>query len=56
MTTPLIIKVTNGQWYAVKDGKHLTAQETAALIAKGTSYRFEPAETASLVGRSAERH
>ena len=40
----LLIKVVNGQWYATTDGKHLTAQETAALIAKGTPYRFE-AET-----------
>ena len=37
----MIVKVTNGQWYATKDGKHLTAQQTAALIAKGTPYHIE---------------
>ena len=41
----LIVKVVNGQWYATKDGKHLTAQQTATAIAKGIPYRFE-AETA----------
>ena len=43
MNKPLIVKVANGQWYAVRDGKHLTAQETATLIAKGTPYLFEKA-------------
>lgn len=44
MAKELTIKVRNGQWYAVMDGKHLTAQEAAAMIAKGIPYRFE-AET-----------
>ena len=35
MKKPLIIKMVNGQWYATRNGKHLTAQETTRLIAKG---------------------
>ena len=41
MESQLIIKIVNGQWYATKNGKHLTAQETANEIAKGTPYSFE---------------
>lgn len=41
MKGKLIIKIVNGQWYATKDGKHLTAQQTASLIAKGEHYRIE---------------
>lgn len=37
----LIIKVVNGQWYATQDGKHLTAQETFTLIAKGIPYTIK---------------
>ena len=37
----LTIKVENGGWYALRDGKRLTAKETATLIAKGIPYRFE---------------
>ncbi len=41
MVKQLIVTITNGQWYATQNGKHLTAQQTAALIAKGTPYKFE---------------
>ena len=42
MTKEMVVKVANnGQWYAIKDGKHLTAQQTATLIAKGNPYHFE---------------
>jgi hypothetical protein len=34
----LIITVINGMWYAKLDGKHLTADETAKLIAQGATY------------------
>jgi len=44
MKKELVIKIVNGQWYATLGGKHLTAQETAKLIADGILYRFE-AET-----------
>ncbi|KKN74701.1 hypothetical protein LCGC14_0387430 [marine sediment metagenome] len=36
----LSIKIVDGQWYAVLEGKHLTAQETAAQIARGTPYQI----------------
>ena len=41
MVKELVIKIVDGQWYATQDDKHLTAQETATLIAKGATYRFE---------------
>ena len=42
MTKEMVVKVANnGQWYAIKNGKHLTAQETATLIARGIPYHFE---------------
>ena len=41
MKKELIIKIVNGQWYATKNGKHLTAQQTASLIAKGEPYEIE---------------
>ncbi len=44
MKTPkfLTIKIVNGQWYALADGERwLTAQETAALVAKGVPYHLE---------------
>ncbi len=37
----IIIRVIDGQWYALQDGRHLTAPETAELIAKGIPYHFE---------------
>ncbi len=40
MTKEMVVKIANGQWYATLDGKHLTAQETATLIAKGIPYSF----------------
>ena len=41
MTKEMVIKVANGQWHAIKNGKHLTAQQTATLIARGIPYRIE---------------
>ncbi len=46
MKQEMIVKVVQGQWYATLDGKHLTAQQTAKEVAKGTPYRIE-AETKS---------
>ena len=40
MAKKLIVKIINEQWFAMKGGKHLTAQETAAQIAKGTPYQI----------------
>jgi len=40
MAGKMIIKIVKGQWYATLDGKHLTAQQTAKLIAKGTPYKI----------------
>ncbi len=37
----LVIKVAGGQWYATQGDKHLTAAQTAKLIAGGVPYRFE---------------
>jgi len=42
MTKEMVVKVANnGQWYAIKNGKHLTAQQTATLIARGIPYHIE---------------
>ncbi len=41
MKKELIVKIVNGQWYATRNGKHLTARQTATLIAKGEPYRIE---------------
>lgn len=41
MEREMVVKIVNGQWYATKNGKHLTAQQTATLIAGGTPYRIE---------------
>ena len=52
-TKILTIKNVNGQWYAQADGeKRLTAQETAALIAKGVPYQiiFSPQGSRLLAG------
>ncbi len=38
MAKELIVKIVKGQWYATRNGKHLTAQETTRLIAKGIPY------------------
>ena len=41
---PIQIKVEKAGWYAVKDGKRLTAQQTARLISQGTPYAFQKKE------------
>ena len=41
MASKLVIKIVDGQWYAVQNGRHLTANQTATLIANGASYQFE---------------
>ena len=40
MVKEMVVKVINGQWYAVQDGKHLTAKQTAARVAAGVPYKI----------------